>query len=131
MKSCGIKFSFSPHLNVPGEEPTVPYLQQKKEERVYSCHNHWKFLTSLTRHFIDVTFKSFQSLTKKKKKDQRVHLFQIIGLELRALYVSKVCAVVENFSSRAGHSEADLMIERCKYFHFLSNLLFLGVDNPG
>ena len=53
-----------------------------------------------------------------------------VGLELRDLCKSKVCAVGDCCSSHAGHSEADLMIERFKDIPFVSNQLFPGVDDP-
>ena len=53
-----------------------------------------------------------------------------VGLELRDLCKSKVCAVGDCCSSHAGHSEADLMIERFKVIPFFSNQHFPGVDDP-
>ena len=53
-----------------------------------------------------------------------------LGLELRYLCISKVCALDENSSSDADNSEADPLIERYKDIHSLGNLLFPGVDDP-
>jgi hypothetical protein len=70
-----------------------------------------------------------QVLDIKKKESDRAPVPDV-GLELRDLWISKVCAVGDCCSSHAGGSEADLMIERFKDYHFLTNLLFSGVDDP-
>jgi hypothetical protein len=70
-----------------------------------------------------------QVLDIKKKGSDRAPVPDV-GLELRDLCKSKVCAVGDCCSSHAGGSEADLMIERFKDYHFLTNLLFPGVDGP-